>query len=420
MKISPAKRIRGNIKVPPDKSITHRALIFSAIARTSAELWNLLECDDTLRTFKALKQLGIQFKGDFKHLEVRPREFVEPISPLYCGNSGTTARLMTGLLAAKKGFYILYGDESLSRRPMRRVVEPLRKMGANIAGRNDDDNLPIAIKGEKLLGHRHELKIASAQVKSALLLAGLNAEGETVVKEPYKSRDHSERLLKIMGADILENGCEIIIRPSELSGISFEIPGDFSSAAFFITLAVLHPNAEIIIEGVNLNETRLGLLKTLKDMGANIDWEIVSPDPEPVGTIKATSSHLKGVEVDASMIPSMIDELPLLALAGVFAEGITKVSNAYELRKKESDRIKATVENFKKLGIEIEEYPDGFAIQGPQKLKSGKGTTYGDHRIAMMLAIAGALSEEGVHLDDVECVGISFPTFFQLLEVIAY
>ncbi len=416
-RIAPAHRVRGILKVPPDKSITHRALILSSIAKSESVLYNLLECDDTLRTFEILNKLSVKFKGDFSRLEVfPPTEFSTPFSPLFCGNSGTTARIMMGVLASVKGFYVLYGDESLSRRPMKRVVKPLKKMGATMLGRNSDENLPVAIRGTKLNGCFHKLEVASAQVKSSLILAGLRAEGKTIVEEPFKSRDHTERLLSHMGAKLSVKENMIEVEPSEIEGFNLEAPGDFSSAAYFIVMAVAHPDAEIRIEGVGLNETRTGLLELLKRMGADVEWEVTESQPEPVGQITARSSTLSGIEVGGEIIPKVIDELPLLALLGAVANGTTVVRDAEELRKKESDRIASIVENMRRLGLEIEERRDGFIVKGPQRIQGGIVSSRGDHRIAMTFSLAGILSEEGVGITDAECIRISFPNYFDLLK----
>ncbi|MCD6239688.1 MAG: 3-phosphoshikimate 1-carboxyvinyltransferase [Thermotogae bacterium] len=417
MNISPAKRVRGTLHVPPDKSITHRALILSSFATGKTTLYNLLECNDTLRTFEILKRLSVRFKGDFERLEViPPEEFSTPVNPLFCGNSGTTARIVMGLLSSIRGFYILYGDESLSRRPMRRVVKPLKRMGGIIMGRNSDENLPIAIRGTKLKGTYHKLEVASAQVKSALILAGIRAHGKTTVEEPSKSRDHTERMLSYMGANLKVKGNMIEVMPSEVNGIEFEVPGDFSSASYFITLAVAHPNAEIRLEDVGLNETRIGLLEILKDMNAKVEWQVTKSSPEPTGWITARTSRLSGVEAKGEIIPKMIDELPLLVLLGAVAHGTTEICDAGELRKKESNRISTLVGNMKRLGVEIEEKVDGFVINGPQRIRGGRISSMGDHRIAMTFSIAGAISEEGVEITDPECVQISFPNFFDKLK----
>lgn len=417
MKVKPSKFIRGSIIPPPDKSITHRALIISSMGNKKSTFYNLLNSLDTKRTFHILKKLGIRFVGDFKRMEIVPSKISVPSEPLFCGNSGTTARLMMGFLSSKEGTFFLYGDKSLSRRPMRRVIEPLEKMGVRFLAK-DGEYLPLALRGGKLSKIKHVEEIGSAQVKSAIILAALKADGISTIVEKNKSRDHTERMVKAFGGNIKVINNTILVEPSELGSITMKIPGDFSSAAFFIVLGVLHGNARLVIENVNLNPTRTGLLDVLKTMGANLEISIDENNIEPVGKITVETSKLIGTEIKGSLIPKMIDELPLVALLGVFADGETIVRNAEELRKKESDRIKTLVENFRILGIEIEELRDGFKIKGPQNIKGGRVDPKGDHRMAMLFSIAGILSDEGVEVIDSKIVSISFPNFFKTLETI--
>ncbi|PNS39226.1 3-phosphoshikimate 1-carboxyvinyltransferase [Mesotoga sp. B105.6.4] len=416
MRLLPSKKVAGEIAVPPDKSISHRALMMCSMCSGVSVVHNLLESKDTLRTFRIISELGGGFNGDFDRLEISQASWKESSEPLYCGNSGTTARLMAGVLAGKRGTHILFGDESLSARPMRRVIAPLKEMGARISARQEDSLLPMCIAGGELNGCDHSLSVASAQVKSAILLAGIQAEGVTTVTEPHCSRDHTERLLQSMGARISVNEKRVEVERSELLPIRFSIPGDISSAAFLIALAVLHENGKLTIRNVGLNGGRTGFLRLLISMGADIELEVEESSPEPVGTIVARPSRLRGVKVGSALIPSMIDELPLIALAGAFAEGTTTVRGAGELRKKESDRISVTVQNFRRIGVEIHEYEDGFSIEGPQRIMGGKVDSYGDHRIAMLFSIAGLLSEKGVEITNTEAVGVSFPGFFETLE----
>ncbi|PLV59087.1 3-phosphoshikimate 1-carboxyvinyltransferase [Thermotoga sp. KOL6] len=416
MKIEPAKSVKGVLSVPPDKSITHRALILAALSETESTLYNLLRCLDTERTYDILRILGTEFAGDWKKMKVFPKPFVEPIEPLFCGNSGTTTRLMSGVLASYKMFTVLYGDDSLSKRPMGRVIEPLEIMGARFMARRNN-YLPMAIKGNRLSGISYKTPVASAQVKSAILLAGLKADGKTIVIEPRKSRDHTERMLKNLGVPVHEEGTRVVLNPSSFRGFQIEIPGDISSASFFVVLGAIHPNARITVNDVGLNPTRIGLLEVMKLMGANVEWKITREDLEPIGRIEVeTSPNLKGIIVPKELIPSMIDELPLVALLGAFAEGETIVRNAEELRKKESDRISVLVGNFRKIGVKIEEYNDGFKITGKQRIKGGKVDPKGDHRIAMLFSIAGVVSEEGIEVQNHGCVEVSFPNFYELLE----
>lgn len=415
MRIKPSTKIRGKITVPSDKSITHRALMICSMSEGKSVVRNLLQSDDTESTLGVMTAVGGNFKGNFDRLEISPASWREAAQPLNCGNSGTTTRLVTGLLSTVKGFHVLHGDDSLSKRPMKRVIEPLKNMGACIAARREDSLLPVALVGKSLNGFNHELPVASAQVKSALLLAAVRTAGKTCVSEPESSRDHTERMLRSMGAVIKTTGKVVEVYGGSLSGLNFTVPGDFSSAAFFLTLAILHENASITVENVGLNETRIGLLKVLKEMGAEIEWIVKEYAPEPLGTVTARTSRLRGIEVD-TLVPSMIDELPLLALVGALAEGTTTLRGAGELRKKESDRISVTVENFRKLGIEIIEREDGFVVKGPQEITGGMANSRGDHRMAMLFSVAGCLSREGVEIDGSEVVKISFPGFFKTLE----
>jgi 3-phosphoshikimate 1-carboxyvinyltransferase len=416
VKILPAKRISGTLCVPPDKSITHRAFILSALAESESTLYNLLKCLDTERTHDILGKLGTRFEGDWEKMRVFPKPFSEPIEPLFCGNSGTTTRLMSGVLASYEMFTVLYGDSSLSRRPMRRVIEPLEMMGARFMARQNNF-LPMAIKGNHLSGISYKTPVASAQVKSAILLAGLRASGRTIVIEPAKSRDHTERMLKNLGVPVEVEGTRVVLEPATFKGFEMKIPGDISSAAFFIVLGAIHPNARITITGVGLNPTRTGLLELMKLMGANVEWEVTEENLEPIGNVRVeTSSNMKGITVPKDIVPLMIDELPLVGLLGVFAEGETVVRGAEELRKKESDRIKVLVENFRKIGVEIEELRDGFRITGKQKIRGGEVDPEGDHRMAMLFSIAGLVSEEGVEVKNHECVAVSFPDFYEALE----
>lgn len=417
MKVKPSKFIRGSIIPPPDKSITHRALIISSMGNKKSTFYNLLNSLDTKRTFHILKKLGIRFAGDFKRMEIVPSKISVPSEPLFCGNSGTTARLMMGFLSSKEGTFFLYGDKSLSRRPMKRVMEPLEKMGVRFLAK-DGEYLPLALRGGKLSKIKHVEEIGSAQVKSAIILAALKADGISTIAEKNKSRDHTERMVKAFGGNIKIINNTILVEPSELGSITMKIPGDFSSAAFFIVLGVLHGNARLVIENVNLNPTRTGLLDVLKTMGANLEISIDENNIEPVGKITVETSKLIGTEIKGSLIPKMIDELPLVALLGMFADGETIVRNAEELRRKESDRIKTLVENFRILGIEIEELRDGFKIKGPQNIRGGRVDPKGDHRMAMLFSIAGILSDEGVEVIDSKIVSISFPNFFKTLETI--
>lgn len=420
MELGRAQRVRGVVRVSPDKSISHRALFFSSLAKGESEVRNILEADDVKRTFNLLKACGIDFEGDFKRLVIKPRPFKEPSKPLYCGNSGTTARIGMGLLASRKGTFTLYGDKSLSRRPMMRVVKPLREMGVSILGREGGAYLPITLHGGELKGIDYEAPIPSAQVKSAFILASLFASGRSRYKEPRKSRDHTERMLRSMGVDLRERDGFIEIDPVDsLYPLKIEVPGDFSSAAFFITLGVIHRDADIVIEDVNLNPTRIGLLRVLERMRANVEVKVERDDFEPIGKVRVSTSKLLGTVVSPDETPQMIDEIPLVALLGAFAEGETVVRGAQELRVKESDRIASVVSELRKMGVNIEELEDGFIVKGKASLRSStRLNSHGDHRIAMLLSIASLCVEDDgpSKIMGANWVKISFPNFFNILE----
>ncbi len=409
--------VRGEIEVVSDKSISHRALILPALSLGESYIENISPSDDVTRTRNILEALGTKIEEKNRGITVRGGNLHEAIFPLYSGNSGTTVRLMMGVVAGLGLFSVFCGDESLSKRPMRRVTVPLSLMGAKIIGRNNANNLPIAVQGGSLKGIRYELPIASAQVKSSILLAGLNAEGKTEVIEPSPTRDHTERLLKFMGARIKKNGQTIIIEKSELSPINLKVPGDFSAAAYFITLALLHPDAELTIKNVNLNPTRTGFLKIIEKMGCSVKITRTVDEPEPVGDIHVkTCKDLHGTLIDGALIPLAIDELPLVAVLGIFAEGETMLENARELRFKESDRINSIVTELKKLGADIEELPDGFIVRKSTLKNSARLSSHNDHRIAMSLAILSALTDKVVEIEGADWVKISFPDFYEKLK----
>jgi 3-phosphoshikimate 1-carboxyvinyltransferase len=324
-------------------------------------------------------------------------------------------RLLSGILAGAGVFSVLTGDASLRRRPMARVVEPLRRMGAHIDGRDDGRLPPLAISGGQLHGVEHRLNVASAQVKSALLLAGLFAEGSTTVVEPAPTRDHTERMLGVMGAKIRVDGPRVTVRRSRLHAVDVQVPGDFSSAAYWLVLGCLHPAAEVRIENVGVNPTRTGLLAILRQMGADVAVERPRDVAgEPVADLVSRSSRLRGIAVGGDLVPLAIDEVPLVALLGVFADGETVVLDASELRVKESDRIAAVADGLRALGADIDVTDDGWRIR-PSRLETGRVKSHGDHRMAMLFALAGVLGD-GVEIDDAECVGVSYPSFWQTLE----
>jgi 3-phosphoshikimate 1-carboxyvinyltransferase len=390
-----------------------------ALAEGTTHLTNLSTGQDVASTLNVVQALGCAVEQEGQSVTVTgrgARGFAEPVAPLNCGNSGTTTRLMTGVLASQSIFSVLVGDRSLSRRPMSRVVDPLKEMGARIWGRENHSRLPLAILGGELHGTHHVLPVASAQVKTALLLAGLRATGETTVTEPAQSRDHTERLFSWLGLPFEKNGLTYRIQPAGVQGFSLAIPGDFSSAAYFLALGAIHPKAELVVEQVNLNPTRTGFLQILREMGAVLKIEETASEPEPVGNVQVQSSPLKNVDIPAEKIPNLIDELPLLAVVATQAEGTLTVRGASELRVKESDRIATIVKGLRKMGAQIEEFPDGFAVTGPTKLTGARVQSFGDHRIAMSLTVAALVAEGTTQLHGDRWVRISYPGFFDDLE----
>ena len=336
------------------------------------------------------------------------------VSNLDMGNSGTSMRLLLGVLAGQKMEMTLSGDESLSSRPMKRVTDPLKKMGAQIKGRDNGNLAPLTIRGGRLKGIDYVNQLASAQVKSAILFAGLNAEGSTTIREELKSRDHTERLLEICGADIQRNDHGVSVSATaSLRPLDLEIPGDISSAAFFIAGAAMIPGSRVEIDGVGLNPTRTGLIKVLKKMGAKIEVQETVSHPEPIGSLIIKGARLHGTRIKKEETPFLIDELPILMVAMALAEGESLISGASELRVKETDRIASMVSNLKSIGADIEELPDGCVIRGQETLAGGSGKSFGDHRTAMSLAIASLGCRQEVEIDDVACVATSYPAFFK-------
>ncbi len=412
--------VKGVISVPADKSISHRLFIFSSISLGESEILVDRIGDDVNSTISTLRGLGVTIEKNGIKYKITPNTFSSPINPLYLGNSGTTTRLLAGLLSAYRPYVdvVFYGDPSLSKRPMRRIIQPLKEVGATILARGDN-YLPMFIRGNSLEPINYTLPIPSAQVKSALILAALFGKERSYVKEPIPSRDHTERFLSYMGVNIYRRGNTIAIDPGLPHGINYNVPGDFSQAAFFITLTLLVENSELLIRDVNLNPTRIGYLDKLLEMGADIEIKLKEEEPEPVGDLMVHGGKsLKGITVSKSDIPLMIDEIPLFAaLSSVLREPVT-VKGAEELRVKESDRIKAVVEEFSKLGIRLVELPDGFIVY-PSKVKGGGSVdSHGDHRIAMALSILGMVAEEPVILTGDEAVSISYPDFFEDIEVV--
>ncbi len=419
--ISPGPLV-GHTIVPADKSITHRALLFGSIALGVTRIRNYLDSGDSRATLSAVRTLGIQVD------ESQPGEWLvygrglhslqEPEQVIDCVNSGTSARLLTGLLAGQNFHSVLVGSEQLRKRPMGRVVEPLKQMGADIAGREQGRLLPLSIRGKRLSGIDYDMPVASAQVKSCLLLAGLYSEGLTVVREPGPARDHTERMLMAMGAPITRRGPVITSEAPKqpLRPLDLTVPGDFSSAAFLLAAGVAVPGSAISISNVGVNPTRRGLLDLLVEMGADISMDNWSESGgESTGDLHARHSELRSVTIGGADIVTMIDELPVFAVIATQAQGETIVKDAAELRVKETDRIATTVAELRKLGAQIEETPDGFIVQGPTRLQGARVDSHGDHRLAMALAVAGLLAEGATAIEGAECIPDSFPGFERTL-----
>lgn len=409
--------LKGEIIIPADKSISHRAVMFLSLAKGVSKIENFSHGADCMSTLEVCKALGVEaeFK-DEKTLIINSKSgFIAPKNDLYCGNSGTTMRLMSGILAGHNFNSVLTGDESLSKRPMKRVIEPLASMGAEI--RSNDNKTPLMIFGKNLIGIDYVSKLASAQVKSCVLLAGLHASGQTSFTEPHVSRNHTELMLEYLEANIICNDIKTTIEKSPLTPKTLTVAGDISSAAFFIVAGLIIPNSEIILKNVGLNPTRTGILNVVQSMGGHVeilDKKLVSN--EEVGDIKVKYSSLKACTIEGDIIPRLIDELPVIAVLATQAEGTTVIKNAEDLRNKESDRIKAVVDELKKLGANIEETEDGFIIQGKSKLRGGvEVETYHDHRLAMSLYVAGLICENPILIKGFEWVNISFPEFEKLI-----
>lgn len=419
--IKPAKKVRGEISLPGDKSIWHRALIIGAISEGETEITGEPAGDDVSSTESCLKQLGIKISRENGKTFVSGNGATglkKPDSVLDAGNSGTTLRLLSGVLAAQQFESVIDGDSSLRSRPMSRIVTPLSLMGADLIP-SDSGGCPLSIRGStNLKPISYNSPIASAQVKSAMILASICSGVELELSEPYPSRNHTEIMLRQCGVNIQTEGNSIRMeRNVKLKGAVFRVPGDFSSAAFFITAALMLPDSEITLKNVGLNPTRTGFLNVLKRMGADIR---VIPDEngsgEKQGDIVVRSSDLKAVTITAEDVPSIIDELPLIGILGTVADGVTNVSGAFELRVKESDRISLLIKGLQKIGISANEFEDGFSVEGGQKISGGTVDAGNDHRIAMSFAIAGLASEKGVTLKGAESASVSYPSFFSDLE----
>jgi 3-phosphoshikimate 1-carboxyvinyltransferase len=426
MEIAPAASLRGALRVPGDKSISHRALLVGAVGEGAAVVRGFGRSLDTESTLAAVRSLGVAVAEEEPDLlrvaGVGLAGLAESDAPIDCGNAGTLARLLAGLLAGQDGRrFELTGDESLRSRPMERIAAPLAEMGALV--QTTDGRLPLTIEGRVLTGIEHESPIASAQVKSCVLLAGLFADGRTTVVEPVPTRDHTERMLRAAGAKLTTKGTRISVEPVERLELGeVEVPGDFSAAAPFIVAATLLPGSGLIIQGVGVNPTRTGLLDALERMGARISiFNRRSQSGEPVADLEIAHAELVATDIAAPEVPRMIDELPLFALAASMARGASRVRGAVELRAKESDRIDTVGTALRSIGARATPTADGFTVRGvPTRPRGGTVSSAGDHRLAMLAAVAGVVSHEGVRLEGADAAAVSFPGFYELLDSLAH
>lgn len=414
--------LKGELEVPPDKSISHRAVILGSIARGISTVKNFLSGEDCLRTLKAFRDMGVQIESAGGNIVVHGKGLSglkRPSEALYAGNSGTTMRIMSGVAVGQNFDTMIEGDRSLTARPMGRIIEPLSQMGAEIVSADGKGHAPLEIKGgKKLTGINYVMPVASAQVKSCVLIAGLFASGKTTVQEPFRSRDHTERMMEFLNADIKRKGLTTEISGAkELTPKDIKIPADISSAAFFIIAALLIKDSRIVLRNVGLNPTRMGLINVLGRMGAKIRVFDPKDEVEPSGNLEIVYSELKAVVIEKEEIPLLIDEVPILVLAALRAEGETIVRGISELKVKETDRVKTIRENFRRLGAEIKESGEDMVISGNlKKLHGAEFDSFGDHRIAMTLAVAGLLATGESKIKDTECVQTSYPGFMEDLE----
>ena len=419
MQINPCAPLRGEITVPGDKSISHRAVMLGALASGTTHITGFLMGEDCLSTIDCFRKMGVSIDVSDKEVVVEGvglHGLTAPECELYTGNSGTTTRLLSGILAGQSFTSTMNGDATIQRRPMGRVMKPLREMGASIEGK-DDNFCPLTMHPSELHGIEYRLPVASAQLKSAILLAGLYAEGQTTVIEPAPSRDHTERMFRALGVEIETNGNAITLNPPEdLHAVDIAVPSDISSAAYFLVAGAIVPGSELTIKNVGVNPTRTGIIDVLRDMGADITESNFRDDAEPVCDLTVRHSRLHGTEIGGAIIPRLIDELPVIAVAAAFAEGETVIRDAQELKVKESNRIASMVAELSKAGVDVEETDDGMIVRGGEKPHGASFETYKDHRIAMSLAILGLAAEGASRIDEPEVVAISYPDFFGTIE----
>ena len=444
--VSRPQTLRGELAVPGDKSISHRSLILNAMAHGTAHVTGLSNGEDVMSTLACLRGMGAEITEDKDAQssgagwtatvkDAQPSgagwtatvvgkgpTLQEPSDILDAGNSGTSMRLLSGLLAAQPFLSVLTGDASLRTRPMRRIVDPLLQMGAQVTGRQDGSLAPLVIRGGSLRGIDYDLPVASAQVKSCILLAGLSADGETVIRQPALSRDHTERMVTAMGAKVEADGLDLSLRPGALRAVDISVPGDISSAAFWIVAGLCHPDSRVLVRGVGLNPSRTGIIDALVSMGAGGSLQLVDErmeGGEPVADVLVSHGQLRGAEIGGEMIPRILDEVPILAVAACFAEGETIIRDAAELRIKESDRIATTIEELSRLGAKIEAREDGMVIRGTGRLTGAACQSHGDHRLAMAMAVCGLLAEGSTEVHGAADASVSYPTFWDDLDTLA-
>lgn len=419
------KPLRGTLTVSGDKSISHRAVMLGSLATGTTEIEGFLPGEDCLSTIRCFRSMGVQIEQNGSSVKVFGRGLrglTAPAGILDCGNSGTTTRLLSGVLAAQHFNSVLSGDASIQRRPMKRIMIPLRAMGADITSVSGNDCAPLSVHGKQLYGIHFNSPIASAQVKSAVLLAGLYASGQTTVTEPALSRDHTERMLRSFGAKVLTGNFEdrpsvTVTETQNLYGTEISVPGDISSAAFFLVGASIVPGSEVVLRNVGINPTRDGVISALRAMGAKIEvLEVRNEDSEPAADLLVRYAPLHGTEIGGALIPRLIDELPVLAAAAAVAEGRTVIRDAAELKVKESNRIRTMAEGLSRLGAQVAETEDGLIIDGGAALHGGAVESYSDHRIAMSFAILSLVTDGEVRISDPDCVNISAPTFYEDLK----
>ena len=423
MKFTKSNGLRGEVTIPGDKSISHRSVMFGALADGLTEIHGFLQGADCLSTISCFSKMGISIENQGETVLVHGRGLhglTAPDSVLDCGNSGTTTRLISGILSAQKFDTTLTGDASIQKRPMKRIIDPLSQMGAKIESVNGNGCAPLHITGSPLHGIHYNSPVASAQVKSSILLAGLYADGETRVTEPYISRDHSERMLSAFGADIHTEGTTAILQPAkQLYGQKIQVPGDISSAAFFIAAGLIVPDSEILIENTGINPTRAGILKVCEDMGGDITLlNERTEGGEKIADILVRTSKLHGTTIEGDIIPTLIDEIPVIAVMAAVAEGTTVIKDAAELKVKETDRIETVTDNLKAMGADVTPTDDGMIIHGGNPLHGTSIHTLLDHRIAMAFSIAALVAEGNTKILDSKCVDVSYPTFYDTFEAL--